>query len=404
MIKISEFCKTASGGTPLKSNKSFYEGGDVPWLLSGEVGNRDIFETKNFITKAGLDGSSAKIFPANTVVIAMYGATAGEVGMLRCEAATNQAVCGVYPNENILPEYLYYFFLNHKEILVSQAVGNAQPNISQQKIKNTAIFLPPIPEQKRIVAILDQAFAQIEQARAKTEQNLKNARELFESYLQQVFSQRGEGWVETNLGKEVELTTGFAFKSKDYVTHANSIHLIRGDNVVQGNLRWDGVKRWPNDKFEGYEKYLLAKNDIVLAMDRTWVKAGMKYAKISNLDLPAFLVQRVARLRCLNSLDPDYLYYLIGSKLFEKYVLSIQTGLGVPHISGKQIQSFNFARPDIDQQQSALRTINQLAQKASRLTEIYQRKLEDLDQLQNSVLQKAFSGELTNKDAEGAVA
>lgn len=193
MKKIADICRTAAGGTPLKSNKAFYEGGDIPWLLSGEVGG-NITKTKNFITQAGLDGSSAKIFPVNTVLIAMYGATAGEVGILRCEAATNQAVCGIYPNENISPEYLYYFFLNHKDQLVAQAVGNAQPNISQQKIKDTEIDLPCISVQKRLVAILDEVFADIEQVRAKTEQNLKNARELFESYLQQVFSQRGEGW------------------------------------------------------------------------------------------------------------------------------------------------------------------------------------------------------------------
>ena len=119
-MRIADFCKTAAGGTPLKSNKSFYEGGNIPWLLSGEVGKKNITSTNNFITQAGLEGSSAKIFPKNAVLIAMYGATAGEVGILRCEAATNQAVCGIYPNEKVIPEYLYYFFLNHKELLVAQ--------------------------------------------------------------------------------------------------------------------------------------------------------------------------------------------------------------------------------------------------------------------------------------------
>ena len=187
MIKIGDLCKTSAGGTPLKSNREFYDGGNIPWLLSGEIGNRDINETKNHITQKGLDGSSAKLFPIDTVLVAMYGATAGQVGILRCEASTNQAVCGIFPNEKLLPEYLYYFFLNYKDILVSQAVGNAQPNISQTKIKNIEIEILTIKQQKRIVAILDQAFADIEKVRANTEQNLKNARELFDSYLQQVF-------------------------------------------------------------------------------------------------------------------------------------------------------------------------------------------------------------------------
>lgn len=354
-----------------------------------------------------LDYVQGYLFDEDLVLIGEDGAkwNAGDNSAFKISGKTwvNNHAHVLKPNRNIIDDAWLIYYLNAQD-LSDFITGMTVPKLNQGKLRQIPLPTPPLPEQKRIVAILDQAFAQIEQARAKTEQNLKNARELFENYSQQVFSQRGEGWVETNLGKEVDLTTGFAFKSREYVTHADSVHLIRGDNVVQGSLRWDGVKRWPNDKVEGYERYLLAKDDIVLAMDRTWVKAGMKYAKISNKDLPALLVQRVAMLRCLDSLDPDYLYHVIGSKLFEKYVLSIQTGLGVPHISGKQIQNFKFARPNMDQQQEIISVINQLAQKISRLVQIYQRKLEDLDQLKKSILHKAFSGELTNKDVEGAAA
>ena len=235
-MKIADFCQTAAGGTPLKSKKEFYEGGDIPWLLSGEVSNKNITNTKQFITQAGLAGSSAKVFPENTVLIAMYGATAGEVGILRCEAATNQAVCGIYPNKDVLPEYLYYFFLNHKEVLVAQAVGNAQPNISQQKIKNTEISLPPLPEQKRIVTILDKAFAEIEQARALAEKNLENACELFESYLQQVFSQPGEDWVKAELFDHVKFID---YRGKTPKKIDDGLRLITAKNVRMGYLKRD---------------------------------------------------------------------------------------------------------------------------------------------------------------------
>ena len=301
-------------------------------------------------------------------------------------------------------KYLYYLtkgrFFNKQ---IEAQLSGQQPNFGYSHYSVVQVPLPPKQEQKRIVAILDQAFADIEQARAKTEQNLKNARELFESYLQQVFSQRGEGWVETTLGDEIDILTGFAFKSKEYVEHADSTPLIRGDNIVQGKLRWDGVKLWANNKVDEYEKYLLKADDIVIAMDRTWVKAGMKFSKITAKDLPALLVQRVARLRCTDSIDPDYLYHLVGSKLFESYVLSIQTGLGVPHISGKQIQSFSFFRPNIDQQKVIVSTMNKLASEVLRLNQIYQSKLESIDELKKSILKKTFSGELT-KQQEGAAA
>ena len=96
---LGEVCKTGSGGTPLSSRKEFYEGGTIPWLVSGEVAQGNVREAKNFITAAGLENSAAKLFPRDTVLVAMYGATAGQVGILRFEATTNQAVCGILPND-----------------------------------------------------------------------------------------------------------------------------------------------------------------------------------------------------------------------------------------------------------------------------------------------------------------
>src|ERR1019366_3442011 len=121
--------------------------------------------------------------------------TAGQVGILRFEAATNQAVCGILPNDKFVPEFLFYFLLAKKDELVAQATGNAQPNIAQIKIKNPEVPVPPLPEQQRIVGILDEAFAGIATAKATAEKNLQNARALFESHLQSVFAQRGKGWV-----------------------------------------------------------------------------------------------------------------------------------------------------------------------------------------------------------------
>lgn len=333
------------------------------------------------------------------LLIAMSGATTGKIGIIQAglEFFLNQRVGKFIPKECIEKQYLYYYLSTKVEEHLEISVGAAQPNLSTEQIKGIEIPLPTIHEQKRVVTILELAFANIDKARANAEQNLKNARELFESYLQQVFSQRGDGWAETTIGEEVDLLTGFAFKSKEYVTHSDSVPLIRGDNIIQGKLRWDGIKLWANDKVSEYEKYQLAKDDIVLAMDRTWVKAGMKYSKITETDLPALLVQRVARLRCLDSFIPDYLYHLIGSKLFENYVLSIQTGLGVPHISGKQIQAFKFSKPNLEQQKLVVNTLNKLAGKVLHLDEIYQCKLLALDELKKSILQKAFTGELTKQ-------
>ena len=122
----------------------------------------------------------------------MYGATAGQVGILRFPASTNQAVCGIFPNDTFLPEFIYYAILSKQAELISKAAGNAQPNISQIKVKNTEIPLIPLSMQKRIVAILDEAFAGIDKAIANTEKNLASAREVFDSYLNDIFKQKSD--------------------------------------------------------------------------------------------------------------------------------------------------------------------------------------------------------------------
>ena len=148
--KLGEVCVTRAGGTPLKSHKEYYLNGTIPWLRSGEVCKKDIFISKLKITRKGLINSSAKLFPKNTVLVAMYGATAGQVGILRFESTTNQAICGILPNSKFIPEFLYYKLLSIKKELISQAIGGAQPNISQTKIKNTLVSIHRIHRKKII--------------------------------------------------------------------------------------------------------------------------------------------------------------------------------------------------------------------------------------------------------------
>ena len=153
--RLGDVCETTSGGTPLRSNSEFYEGGTIPWLKSSEVAQGLVTTTEERITELGLKNSSAKLFPVNTVLVAMYGATAGEVGLLKIEAATNQAVCGVLPNEQFIPEFLFYVLRSLKDEMKRQAGGGAQPNISQQIIRDLEIPLPPLEEQRRIVAEIE---------------------------------------------------------------------------------------------------------------------------------------------------------------------------------------------------------------------------------------------------------
>ena len=155
MVELGEVCTTSSGGTPTSGEASYYEGGTIPWLRSGEVAQGNVFHSELFITEKGLKNSSAKIFPVNTVLVAMYGATAGEVGILRFEAATNQAVCGITPDERLSPDFLYLFLKTDKPALIRLAGGGAQPNISQKIVREFKIPLPPLEAQQAIVAEIE---------------------------------------------------------------------------------------------------------------------------------------------------------------------------------------------------------------------------------------------------------
>lgn len=151
MVKLGEVCETSSGGTPNKNKIEYWENGKIPWLKSGEVSQGYIYKVEEKITEKGLKESSAKIFPINTVVVAMYGATAGQVGILKISSATNQAVCGILPCEKYVPEFLFLILKTLKDFLIHQSTGGAQPNISQTIIKNLQIPLPPLEVQSRVV-------------------------------------------------------------------------------------------------------------------------------------------------------------------------------------------------------------------------------------------------------------
>ena len=150
---ISDVAQTISGGTPLRSNYD-YHGGDIPWLKSGELNDGAIDKAEEFITKKGLANSSAKLHPTNTLLLAMYGATAGRTGITKIEASTNQAVCALFPNEEVTQEYLFWFLRQHRYKFIEISKGGAQPNISQSVINDTKIPVPEKKLQKQISDIL----------------------------------------------------------------------------------------------------------------------------------------------------------------------------------------------------------------------------------------------------------
>ena len=385
MVPLGNLCKTAAGGTPLKSVREYYQGGDIPWLLSGEVSQGEITHASNFITQKGLENSSARLFPPNSVLVAMYGATAGQVGILRFEASTNQAVCGIYPSDSFLPEFLYYYFLHKKSELVAQAAGNAQPNISQAKIKNICVPGASRAEQQRIVAILDEAFAEIITAKDNAEKNLQNARALFESYLNKVFTEQKEGWVEKRLGDVCAITSVLVDPRKDVfmdLTHvgAANIESRNGTFVELKTAREEGL-------ISG--KFLFDETTVLYSKIRPYL---MKVARPDFKGLCSADMYPLAP--APDGITRDFLFHLLLSKPFTDYAVLGSARAGMPKVNREHLFGFRAWLPSLDVQRDFSSRLDVLHDETQRLESIYQQKLAALDELKKSLLHQAFSGQL----------
>lgn len=169
VVKLGDYISTQSGGTPNTKKSEYYDGGNIPWLSSGEINQGYINRTDKFITQDGLNNSSAKWLPKDTVVIAMYGATSGKVGYINIPLTTNQAVCALLPCDSFDSHYLYYAVSAKYEWLISQCRGAAQPNISQNIIRSMKLALPSMEEQLKFSTIIDQANKSISELRKSIE-------------------------------------------------------------------------------------------------------------------------------------------------------------------------------------------------------------------------------------------
>lgn len=394
-VNLGSVCKTGAGGTPLKSKNEYYENGTIPWLRSGEVNNRNITECEVKISEEGFLNSSAKLFPSKTVLIAMYGATAGEVGILNFECSTNQAVCGILPNEKFIPEFLYYFFLDFKNELILQAVGNAQPNISQAKIRNTLIPLISIKEQKQIVAILDKAFAAIDQAKANIEKNIQNAQELFQSKLNEIFSQKVEGWEEKTLGEVCEIKppkklAKEKLKEDDLVSFVPMKYL----GINQMHFNSSETKKLKN-AYKGYVYF--EDGDVILAKITPCFENGKLGIAKELKNGIGFGSSEYVVYRPGKTIQPEYLYFYLNRDTFRKKGTALMSGaVGHKRIQPDFYENELIFLPKIEEQKLICEKVTKLQSMLYETQLNYENKLSSLEELKKSILQKAFAGELTS--------
>ena len=298
-------------------------------------------------------------------------------------------------NEELVDKgYLFHLLdWDTEQIKAEQGTGSTMIHVTKGSMESRSLPFPPTPEQKRIVAILDQAFADIGQARATTEKNLKNARELFESYLQQVFSQRGEGWDEITLGDAAEVSTG-------------------GTPLKSKNEFWGGDIPWYssgelNDTFtleskscisaaglDGSNAKIFPEGSLLIGMYDT---AALK---MSILDRDGAFNQAIAGVKPNNKINLEFILHSIN--FIKPELLKLRRGVRQKNLNQSKIKGIPIRLPSLSEQNQIVDELRLIRRNTDDLAVIYTQKLNDLDELKKSILQKAFSGELT-KEKEGAV-
>ena len=185
-IKLGDVFRTSSGSTPLSTEKSYYEGGVIPWINSGELASPYIYKTSNYITQKGFENSSTELYPKDTVLVAMYGATAGKASLLKLEACTNQAICAILPNEDYCPEFIKYNIDTLYEHLVGLSSGSARDNLSQAGLKELKLVLPKTKkEQEKLVSVLSLLDRKIELNRQINDNLEAMAKQLYDYWFVQ---------------------------------------------------------------------------------------------------------------------------------------------------------------------------------------------------------------------------
>ena len=393
--KLGEVCEVVNGGTP-KTGVKEYWGNEHLWITPAEMGKRlspYANDTARKITSQGLRDSSARLLPPDSVILSSR-APIGHLVINTKLMATNQGCKGLVPSESLAYKYLFYFLQANVDLLNDLGSGATFKELSGSKLKEVTIPFPVRPEQQRIVAILDQAFERIAKARANTEQNLQNARALFESHLQSVFSVRpelvegrGEGWIEKTLGNCCILRSGTTLDPKLEMDSGEIAYLKVADMNLSENI--NGIfcsSRYVNENAVNISNLLPIGTTIFPKRGGSILTNKKRLTKrVIYADLNIMGVTPKAELL------PEFLFSYFLSVDMRK----LNNGSSIPQINNYTIEPLLISFPvSLIEQRIVVEKIESLSQEAQRLEALYQRKITLLDELKKSLLQQAFAGEL----------
>lgn len=398
--RLSEIGKVYNGNSinekVKKDNYSDLENG-IPFIATKDISYASEIDYDNGIKIPFAEQSSFKTAPKNTVLICAEGGSAGrKIGFTNQEVCFGNKLFALATHKNIDSRYVYYYYFSetfqkHFAVELAGIIGG----VSMNKFKDLEIPLPPLPEQQRIVAILDEAFAAIAKAKANAEQNLKNTKELFESYLQGVFE--NGNWERKKWGDLCDFVRGpfggslkkNIFKEEGYVVYEQK-HAIH-DHFNQLRYFID------EEKFNEMNRFELFPGDIIMSC--SGVTLG-RVAVVPDGIKRGIVNQALLKLTPKKNVSVHFIKHWLRSSIFQKIIFDFAGGAAIPNVpSAKILKDILIPLPSLKEQEQIVNEIETVLNETKRLEIIYEQKIKDLEELKKSVLQKAFAGDLKSEKA-----
>lgn len=413
-VKLLHIASWGSGGTPSRKHPEYYTG-NIAWLKTGELEDNEIYSTDEHLTYEAINNSSVKLFPINTVVMAMYGATIGKLGILKIEATTNQACACAKCFDFIFYKYLFFYLLSQRDEFIKLGKGGAQPNISQEVIKNYLIPLPTFESQQRIVTRIESLFSKLDEAAEKVQAVINSHEARKQAILHKAFSgglMRDVEIKEEDSYKEIPeipkeeqpypLPQGWKWvkikdlyqinpkvKADDTVT-ASFVPMAKISSGTTGNFTYE-IKPWEKIK-KGFTQF--EDGDVAFAKISPCFENGKKML-VQNLEngIGAGTTELII-LRNKN-VSQKFSLYLISTDRFVKNGIKTYSGtVGQQRINMDYVQNYPIPLPPIQTQQRIIARIESLFSQLDEVIEASEKILDKIKNMKNSILTLSFQGKL----------
>jgi type I restriction enzyme S subunit len=383
---LSEICLTKTGGTPSRKNPAYFSG-QIPWVKSGELKDGWIMTAEEGITERAVAESNAKTFPNGTLLMAMYGANVGKLGRLAMDAATNQAVCAFFPKPELDSDFLWHYLRAIRAELLHNSFGAAQPNISQTLIKALEIPLPPLAEQRRLVARIESLTSRLEQARQARQVALAEAATVFQRALELSFDENAtDDWNEYSADELFEIVSG---QVSPLDLEFSELTYLGPEHVETGTGRIIGERVSVAELKMKSGKYRFTPEHVVYSKIRPALRkvCTPDYSGLCSADMYALKpkLKRVTR---------DFLKFSLLAPAFSDYAIEKSDRNAMPKINQTALMAFRFRAPDVLEQERIASFLNRLLAKHAELRRLQAETEAELAAFTPALLAKAFRGEL----------